>query len=148
MIRSRVPALLVALSLLAACHLVDQRDFDPNAGKRPVPPAPVATGKPVPATPPLMTIHFDQGGQNYDDALRVAVDAALRRKRNVLFSVVTLVPAKGTPPEQIEAARRASELGRQVADAIVADGADIGQVEMAARADPSVVAREVRIYVQ
>ncbi|HTR17383.1 MAG TPA: hypothetical protein VMI52_10160 [Acetobacteraceae bacterium] len=148
MIRPRVPALLAALSLLAACHLVDQRDFDPNAGKRPVPPAPVAGKAGPPPAPPLMTIRFDQGAQDYDDALRVAVDAALRRKRNVLFSVITLVPAQGSPSEQIETARRASELGRQVADAIVADGADIGQVEMAARADPSVAAREVRIYVQ
>ena len=47
----------------------------------------------------------------------------------------------------MQAAQAANGSGREVAQAIVSDGADVGQIEMAARADPAVTLREVRIYV-
>lgn len=134
-----------AMGLLAACHLIDQRDFDPNADR---PPHPIVARR-VPAAPrPLITIRYDIPDPDYRDALAVAVDAARRRKPDVLFRVVTVVPARGTPVEQARAAALASRSGREVAEAIAADGADIGEIELAARVDPAAQVKEVRVYVQ
>ncbi len=137
---------LLLLALLPGCRLVDQRTFDASAGRPPAPP-PAAPAVAAAATPPLLTIRYDVPAPDYAAALRVAVRRALDRKPDVLFEVVTLVPARGTPAEQVAAAQTGSASGREVAQGIVEDGADVGQVEMAARADPALTAKEVRIYV-
>ncbi len=130
---------------LVGCRLVDQRSFDPAA------PGSFAmrstVGPSVPPTPALITIRYTTPDPDYANALKVAVDAARRRKPDVLFHVETVVPASGSPDEQVQAARLASTSGRAVADAIAADGADVGQIELAAAADPAVKVREVRVYV-
>ena len=141
-----LPLAWLGLVGLAGCHLIDQRSFDRTAGRKPVPPAaPVAPG-PGPV-PPLLTVRFDTPDPQYRAALATAVDAARRRKPDVLFSVTVLVPSTGTPAGQVAAAEAARGSGRDVAAAIVADGADIGQVELSARAEPGLAAREVRVYV-
>ncbi len=142
------PRGLAALSLLAGlagCHLLDQRDFDRNAGKPPVlPPAPVA----APAGPgALLRIAYDTPDPDYAPALAVAVKRATTLKPDVLFTVQTLVPIAATPDEQAEALRAAAATGREVAEAIVTDGADQGQVELAVKGDPAVKVKEVRIFV-
>ena len=134
------------LPLLAGCHLVDQRTFDRTAGRRPTLPALPARPGPAP-TPPLLTVRYDTPDPQYRAALATAVDSARRRKPDVLFSVIVLVPPAGTPAQQVEAAQAARGNGRDVAAAIVADGADIGQVELSARAEPGLTVREVRVYV-
>ncbi len=137
---------LLALVLLPGCRLVDQRSFDAAAGRAPTPYAAPVVAAPPPA-PPLLSIRYDTPAPDYAAALRVVVREALARKPDVLFEVVTLVPATGTPAQQVGAAQAANGSGREVAQAIVGDGADVGQIEMAARADPAITAREVRIYV-
>ena len=102
---------------------------------------------PAAPTPPLLTIRYDVPSPDYASALRVVVRQAMARKPDVLFEVVTLVPATGTPAQQVAAAQAANANGRAVAQGIVTDGADVGQLEMAARADPAVTTREVRVYV-
>ncbi len=144
----RAPGLLplMLLGLLAGCHLIDQRTFNPTAGTKPLPPAVAAKPGPTP-TPPLLTIRYDTADPQYRAALATAVDAARRRKPDVLFEVVVLVPAEGTPAQQVELAEAARVDGHDVAAAIVADGADPGQVELTARTDPALQAKEVRVYV-
>lgn len=142
----RLVCLSVALPVLAGCHLVDQRSFDRTAGRKPLPPAAPAHPGPVPV-PPLLTVRYDTPDPQYRAALATAVDSARRRKPDVLFSVVVLVPPAGTPAQQVAAAEAARGDGRDVAAAIVADGADIGQVELSARAEPGLTTREVRVYV-
>ena len=137
---------VLALALLAGCHLVDQRSFDRTAGRKPVPPAVPAVPGPAPV-PPLLTVRYDTLDPQYRAALATAVDSARRRKPDVLFSVVVLVPGAGTPAQQVAAAEAARAQGRDVASAIVADGADIGQVELSARAEPGLAVREIRVYV-
>jgi hypothetical protein len=139
-----VPAVFLACAL-GGCHLIDQRDFDRNAGKPPPPPpAPAAEAGP-PAT--LMTISFDQPHPAYENALANDVQLALARKPNVLFTVETLVPVAGDPDAQAEAARSGAVAGRQVADSIVADGADVGQIELTVRADPGRTVKQVLVIV-
>ena len=142
----RLACPILALSVLAGCHLIDQRSFDRTAGRKPTLPAVPARPGPAPV-PPLLTVRFDTPDPQYRAALATAVDSARRRKPDVLFSVIVLVPPAGTPAQQVEAAQAARGNGRDVAAAIVADGADIGQVELSARAEPGLTVREVRVYV-
>ena len=145
MIVKRSPQPLLALVLLTGCHLVDQRDFDRHAGDRPV--APVKPGHAAPPVPALVTIRYDTPNPPYQEALAFAVQRALSRKRDVLFTVTSLVPPSGDPNAQVAAEGAAASSGRDVAAAIVADGADTGQVEQAVRQDSQVKVREVRVEV-
>jgi hypothetical protein len=134
------------LVLLAACHLIDQRDFDPNAGRKPVPPA-AKPGKFVPGPAPLITITYTTPAPDYAAALADAVKRAMAVKPNVLFSIQTLVPLAATPAAQATALQTGAAAGREIGDAIIADGADPGQIELTVRGDPSLHDQEVRVYV-
>ncbi len=134
------------LAGLGACHLIDQRDFNPEAGKPPVvkkAAAPAAAGPGA-----LLTISYANGDPAYAHELAASVTRALTAKPNVLFSVQTLVPLEGNADAQAAALQAAAGTGREVAEAIVTDGADQGQIELAVRADPEVKAKVVRIFVQ
>jgi hypothetical protein len=140
------PQLLLPLFCLAACHLVDQRDFDAHAGDRPKPPPGPVVHAPPPV-PALVTIRYDVPNPPYREALASAVQRALARKHDVIFTVTTLVPPFGNVAGQVAAEEAAAVSGRDVAAAIVADGADPGQVEQAVRQDPAVSVREVHVEV-
>ena len=130
------PFLVVSLALsLPACHLVDQRDFDAKAGEKPHPP--VVAVPAVPPVPALVTIRYTTPDPPYRAALTDAVHKALALKPDVLFTVA----ARG-PDES------AAESGREVAQAIVAAGAQPGQIEQVLSIDPSAQTREVAVRVQ
>jgi hypothetical protein len=138
---ARIPkrAMLAAtagLLALTGCHLVDQRTFDRHAGAKPQPPAAkvVATHGPQ----PLLTITYDNPDPDYARPLANAVQRALAVKPDVLFTVQILVPPSGPPDAQARA---------EIEEAMVADGADQGQIEMAVKGDASVKTKDVRIYV-
>jgi len=142
------PATLGATLLaagLGGCHLIDQRDFNPNAGKPPMPK--VAAAPPSPGPAALLTISYANGDPAYAQGLSEAVTHALTAKPNVLFTVQTLVPLEGDANAQAGALQAAAGTAREVAEAIVTDGADQGQIELAVRADPGVKAKEVRVFV-
>jgi len=137
---------LAALCLgIAGCHLVDQRDFNIAAGRAPAPRA----APPAPLPPPsLVTIRYATPDPQYRDAVAALVDRALARKHDVLFTVTTLVPASGTGEAQASEAAQAAGSGREVAQAIVDDGAEPGQVEQVLRTDAGVQVKEVRVDVR
>ena len=139
-------ALMLTLLAGSGCTLITQRDFTRNPNG--VFAMRTDAGPPVPAIPPLITIRYTVPDPDYEAALRVALDDPPPRKPAVLFRVQPVVPALGSPDDLGEAARVASTAGRQVADAIAADGVDIGQIELAASADPGVLLQEVRVFVQ
>jgi hypothetical protein len=123
---------------LSGCTLIDQRTFNPDAGKRPVlpkPPPPPAPPEPGPQA--LLTIRVpttaDLGGE-----VASAVAAARRRKPAVEFDVVEITPDA--------AAGAAAEMG-EVARIIVAQGVPAARVHLSARPVPN-AAREVRVYVR
>ncbi len=134
---------LLALTL-AGCHLIDQRDFDAKAGRPPALPRLAPAAAPAPA---LVTIRYTTPNPDYRDPVSAAVKRALARKPDVLFTVVTVVPAQSTPDAEAEQAAAASASGRDVAQAIVDAGAAPGQVEQAVRIQPGISTREVRINV-
>ncbi len=134
------------LVLLASCHLIDQRDFNPDAGRKPVPP-PVKAGKLVPGPAPLITITYATPEPDYAESLAAAVKRALAVKPNVLFTVQTLVPLAATPAAQAAALQQGAAAGREIGDSIIADGADQGQIELTVRGDASAHVQDVRVFV-
>ncbi len=131
-------------ALVAGCHLVDQRDFDANAGRPPVVPHAAPAVAPSPS---LVTIRYSTPNPEYREALVAAVRRALARKPDVLFTVTTSIPASVGPDSQAEQAASASSSGREVAQAIVDAGAAPGQIEQVVRVQPGIGEREVRVAV-
>ena len=132
------------IAVLCGCTLVDQRTFNPDAGKPPV--IPQRPGPP--AILPLVTIDFGQPDPDYAEPLRQAVDSALARKPDAKFEVATVVPATGTPADQVSAAQTLTPDARQIARAIAADGVADERIQLTARALPSVGTRQVQVFVQ
>jgi hypothetical protein len=143
MLKRRPVAVLVLPLLAASCHLIDQRDFNKNAGRPPTPKMVVSHAHP---TPSLVTILYTTPNPDYRDTLATAVQKALAVKPDVLFTVTALVPASGSDSQEARAAAAAAS-GREVAQAIVDSGAQAGQVEQAVRVDPAVTVREVIVTV-
>jgi hypothetical protein len=141
----RPGAAAILLLALTGCHLVDQRDFNPKAGRKPQPPPGPVMKFSGPA--PLITITYNTPDPNYAAELAVAVKQALALKQNVLFTVQVLVPLAATPEAQAVALRQATASGREIGEAIVADGADQGQIELAVRGDPGVHLQQVQVFV-
>ena len=138
--------LLPCCVLLAGCKLVDQRTFDHDAGRTPVPPAPASVASGPPLVPPLFVV---RSASDWRGPLREAVREALARKPNVLFTVDSVVPSDASSTHQAAAMQNTvMQLGRPVADAIAADGARPEQIELAASSDPKVHQPQVRIDVR
>lgn len=144
--RHLAPVSLLVLSCLMGCRLVDQTTF---GGKPQKPPPDMLTQalQPGPAVP-LVTIVFNGGEVAYTDQLRLAVQMAEARKPDVQYDVVTVVPASGTPADQVAAARAGESDAVDVATEMNELGVDPPRIHMAARTDPNVNARELRIYVR
>jgi hypothetical protein len=142
MVRS-IPLLLAVATLVGGCTMIDQRTFNPRAGLGPPSPPPTGPG-PAPA---LMTIDFEKPDPIYEAQLREAVDQALARKPMVSFDVVTVVPAVGTPAQQVDAADSIRADARTVARIISDEGVDDDRVHLLARAETGVVGRQLQIYV-
>ena len=142
-----LPGLFASMAVsLPACHLVDKRDFNPQAG---LPPAkPVVLTHAAPAVPALVTIRYSEPNPPYREALTTAVHAALARKPDVHFIVSTVAPQSGTVDEAADLGARAAASGREIAQTIVDAGAAPAQVEQLVRIDPSAQYREVVVQVQ
>jgi len=145
-LRLTLTALLALLPLLAGCKLVDQTTF---GGKPEKPPPDMLTQALRPGPPlPLVTIVFNGGEVAYVDELRLAVQMAEARKPDVQYNLVTVVPAHGDPSDQVKAAEQGKSDAIAVADEMIGLGVDPTRMQMSARTDPGVNARELRIYVR
>ena len=139
---------LLVCSVLSGCKLIDQKTFDPSAGRRPIAHVPPASPAPPPPLP-LASVRYQADPATWQPGLADIVRMALARKPEALFQVETLVPATGTPQAQAAALSAAGHAGGEaVADTIVSAGASSGQVEMSARTDPSVKQPEVQVFVK
>ena len=136
-------AALLCSTLLLGCTLIDQRTFNPRAGL----PAQVPAAPGPPPIQPLVTIDLGKANPNYAAALSQAVDQAVSRKPDVEFDVVSVVPARGTPADQVAAATGITGDAREIARAINAAGVDDGRIHLSARADPGASSRQVQVFV-
>lgn len=145
---ARPLAILSCLAVLAGCKLVDQRTFDHSAGRAPVPAAAKVTAQGPAPIPPLYVVQAGALETDWQSGLHDAARAALERKANVLFTVESVVPSSGSPDQQAAALQAAvASLGRPVAEALTADGAQPAQIEMTAVSEPSLRNSEVRVFV-
>lgn len=146
-----VVAVAAALSaLLAGCKLVDQRTFDPQAGRppvvaRPAPPAP-QPDRAMDGLVPLVTIQLGQDA-GYDQAVEQATTAVLARKRDAQFTILTAVPPAAPDAQASTVALYAPEAGR-VAGLIERRGVPAGRVHLEARPEPNLGMPELRLYVR
>lgn len=143
-----IAVLALVLASLGGCKLLDQRSFDPDAGKPPKPVLPPAPPAPKPR-PPFLEIRSGTPEEQYGPVVDNAVKVALARKENALFVVQLLAP---TDPDPAVQARDLTVLTRTelqpVARRIIAAGAQPIQVEMHANADPSVTHPVIRVDVR
>ncbi|GBQ70572.1 hypothetical protein AA103196_2525 [Ameyamaea chiangmaiensis NBRC 103196] len=132
---------------LAGCKPLDQRTFNPAAGKPPkpyIPPAP-----PAHVTPPLVEIIAGTTPDTWQAAVTKATRAALARKPSVLFTVTAVVRAQGDALAQGAAMAHLVDTDAQaVAATIIAAGAPAAQVQMTAMPDPGVQHDVTRVYIR
>ncbi|MCQ8278364.1 hypothetical protein NFI95_07855 [Acetobacteraceae bacterium KSS8] len=142
-----VTLLAGAVMSAAGCKLIDQRTFDPDVNRKPVPVMPPAPPAPKPV-PPLARVQFAAPPESWKPGLTAIVREALARKPDALFTVQTVVPAVGTTEQQAAAMEKAVHDGGQaVAQTIQDAGATTAQINMAATTD-AVTAPEVRVTVR
>ncbi|GBD57197.1 hypothetical protein [Gluconobacter wancherniae] len=149
---SRTGTLVLGTLLLApaltGCKLIDQRTFDPNAGKPPKPYIPPTPPGPAPKAP-FLQIEAGTPASEYGPIVEKAAKAALARKPNVLFIVQGYAPMQPDPAAQ---AQTLSDLTKQqiapIADRIAAAGAQPIQIEIHATTDPSIQHARVRVDVR
>lgn len=131
-------AALLGLVALSGCTLIDQRFFDPEAGRQPVhpkPPIPPARpAPPLPGPPPLLSVRLPAPPELRADIAR-AVAAARARKPDVVFDVTEITPGTQAGPEAVE-----------VAAMIVRQGVPANRVNLSARPIPG-AAHEIRVFV-
>lgn len=142
MSRALLPPLSAALLLVLSggCTLIDQRTFNPDAGK----PPPVAAAPPTPAAPAappaLLTVRFDRPAA-LEAPVRQAVALARARKPDAAFDVVSVVPDAGAVGVGGDEAARVARL-------ITAQGVPAARVNLQVRLDPAAGARDVRVFVR
>ena len=137
----------LACGALPGCTLIDQNTFNPNARAVPViPAAPAAAAVAAPSGPqPLLTL---RPGQPVQDAVRQAVIAARRRKPDVVFDVVAMLPGGANTDAGLDDPASASTEAGTVARAIAAQGVPPGRVRLFARPEAGLSGQEVRVYVR
>ncbi len=151
-VRRRLLAALAgaAAASLAGCALPDQRTFGAAPYLPPKAPPPPATPPPPPwpGPAPLAIIKFANPSADYAGPLGDAVKAAEASKPDVVFVVVGVAPATGTPAAQRAAAASAATAARAVMQAIARMGVPTERLLLAARTDPTVNTQQVEVYVR
>lgn len=135
--------LLAGLSL-TGCKLIDQTTFAPAPEATPV----QVTLPKIDQRVPLVTIGYDQPNPQDQEMLGYAVHAAEARNAAVQYDVFAVVPAKGTPAQQVQAAGAAQQDAVGVMRSIMALGVPAARIHLGVRADPAIGANQVRIYVR
>jgi hypothetical protein len=142
----RILPIALAL-LLTGCHPFDQRDVARWLGGAPAGPnqADLAEAK-LPALP-LVTVRFDQPDADYTAVLSEAAEAAMERKADVVFDVVTPVPTAAPRDVQDAFVHQGADDARAVANVLATVGVPPERLHLGLRGDSGNPVREVRVYV-
>jgi hypothetical protein len=145
---SRMRILPIALALLlTGCHPFDQRDVARWLGGPSAAPNQADLAEATLPALPLVTVRFDQPDADYTAVLTEAAQAAMERKPDVVFDVVTPVPTAAPRAVQDAFVQRGSDDARAVADALATAGVPPERLHLGLRSDPGNPVREVRVYV-
>ncbi len=134
--------MLLALSLLGGCRLIDQRTFET------APRGPAAAQLAHTELPPLPLLAFDPSNpaSDWQPAVADAVLAAEARKPQVAFDVVTPIPTSASQKIQDLYARNGQTDAQAVATALQAAGVPPDRISIRFQGDPGAPGREVRLY--
>lgn len=139
--------MLSGLFFLSACKLVDQRSFNPSAGRRPTPYIPPPPPPPPPA-PPIEIVEGTSQDQ-WGKPLTNLVKDALSRKTDALFVITSVTPVLPDPIAQQEQMNKlAANEGKAIANEIVKAGAKVEQIQMTAKADRNVKKNVIQVTIQ
>jgi hypothetical protein len=145
----RHAVVLVTLTALSACKLVDQNTFapSPEAPVKVVQPAPPPVS-PVDKRVPLLTVGFGNPNPDYKQLLSYAVHQAEERRPDVAFDVVSVVLATGDTVAQSLAASRGADDAAQVMQAMIALGVPDTRIHLGTRTELGLTERQVRVYIR
>lgn len=132
---------------MQGCAPIDQRTFNPNAGK---PPRPHSTPPAPPKTQaPFLQILDATPQSDYATPVDTAAKMALSRKPNILFIVQGIAPMQNTPDKQAQILTELTQrLVVPVANRIVAAGARPIQIDMRVSTDSTAQHAMVRVNVR
>jgi hypothetical protein len=147
--RSALLALVLSGCTITGLRMADIKPIDQRSFEGPAQ-APGAAGVARARLPrqPLAVIRFDQQDADFRPALAAAVNAALARKPDPSFDVLTPMPSSAAPDIQDRFARQGAIDAQEVANALAADGIPPDQVHIGLRGDPGAPPREVLVYVR
>lgn len=136
-----IAALLLCSVALAGCKMIDQTLFrpDPEPGQEAAPPPAPTAARPANQAP-VLSIRYDTPNPSYKDALAQAVRAVEQRRPGAVYDVV----AASTAAEAPQAAKDAGG----VMAAMKELGVPNNRLNLGARLEPGLPAREVRIYLR
>ncbi len=136
-------ALLVAGCTYPDFKLIDQQTF----ANTPAPTqADIAHANLPPL--PLVVIRFNDVDPDYHDALAAAVTAAMSRKPDAVFDVLTPIPLNAPASVQAAATAQGRTDATEIATALAADGVAPDHVHIGFHGDSGTPPREVQVYVR
>jgi hypothetical protein len=138
---------LVVLTALCACKLIDQTTFAPSP-EAPPKPAEAPPASPVDKRVPLLTVGFATPDPDYKQLLEYAVKQAEARRQDVAFDVVSVVPATGDTVAQGLAASHGAENAATVMQSMIGLGVADTRIHLGARTEAGLSESQVRVYVR
>lgn len=145
--RFRLACLALLTAPLFGCDPIDQRTFDPTAGKPPQIPAPQPTL--IHEKPAFMEISEGTAEAEYGPAVEKATKLALTHKSNMLFIIESMAPMQETPEADVRILQNLTkDLTTHIAKHVLTAGARPIQLDMRATTNPAIQKPLVRIYVR
>ncbi|HEX2943047.1 MAG TPA: hypothetical protein VHO91_18490 [Rhodopila sp.] len=136
----RLLPIVLALLSFTGCALIDQRTFAPAPeakAQTPPPPPPAA----IDPRTPLVTIDYSIPSPDYGELLHDAVRAAQSRDAEVQYDVVAVV-------QDMSSAAEGQQRAMGVMRAIMRDRVPATRIHLGLRADPTLTADRVLVYVR
>ncbi len=136
----RLLPIVLALLSFTGCALIDQRTFAPAPeAKAQTPPPPPAAA--IDPRTPLVTIDYSLPSPDYGELLHDAVRAAQSRDEDVQYDVVAVM-------QDMSNATQGQERAIGVMRAIMRDRVPASRIHLGLRADPTLTADRVLVYVR
>ena len=146
----RLTHLILLVSVVAGCSLVDQTTFAPSPEPKP---APVIVPPTAELRKPLIVIASSATPKDYSKPLREAVRAAEKLKHDIDYDVVGIAPpaavgAAGGAAASLVAREEAGSRAAEIMRTIMTLGVPAARIHLGARSDPAMTAGESRVFVR
>jgi hypothetical protein len=128
--------------VLGGCKVIDQRTFERTSQG----PQPAVLNRPALPPLPLLTMRMTDSTVDWRPAIDDAVRAAIARKPDAHFDVLTPVPTNATKAVQDKFLRDGAVDAQMVAYQLQSDRISADHITIGVQGDPGSPAREVRLY--